>query len=63
MLFVKHKRNKTNNKQRRAVSKESGPDQNAINLSCLNLTLPQKSSRAKGPFFIPAPTDINWYEL
>ena len=59
----KRKRNKTNSKQRIALAKESGPDQNAINLSCLNLTSSQKSLLAKGPSFIPTPADINWYEL
>ena len=59
----KRKRNRTNSKQRIALAKESGPDQNAINLSCLNLTSSQKSLLAKGPSFIPTPADINWYEL
>ena len=59
----KRKGNKNNNKQRIALAKETGPDQNAINLSCLNLTSPQKSLLAKGPSFIPTPADINWYEL
>ena len=36
----KRKGNKTKNKQRIALAKKSGPDQNAINLSCLNLTSP-----------------------
>ena len=36
----KRKRNKTKIKQRIALAKKSGPDQNAINLSCLNLTSP-----------------------
>ena len=39
------------------------PDQNAINISCINLTSPQNSLLAKGPSFIPSPTDINWHEL
>ena len=38
----KSTRNKTNNKRRISLAKESGPDQNAINLSCLNFTSPQK---------------------
>ena len=59
----KRERNKTNNKQIMGLAKESGPDQNAINLSCLNLTSPQKLLLAKGPSFIPTPTDINWYEF
>ena len=59
----KRKRNKTNSKQRIVLAKESGPDQNAINLSFLNLTLPQKLLLAKKPSFIPTAADINWYEL
>ena len=41
----------------------NGPDQNAINLSSLNLTSPQKSLLSKGPSFVPTPKDVNWYEL
>ena len=48
--------------QRIVLTKKSGPDQNAINLSCLNLKLSQKSLLAKGPSLIPTPADINWYE-
>ena len=59
----KRKRNKTNKKQRIALAKESGLDQNAINLSCLNLTSPQKSLIVKGPSFISTTADIYWYEL
>ena len=59
----KRKINKTNNRQRIALAKEIGPDQNAMNLSCLNLALPQKSLLAKGSSFIPTHADINWYEL
>ena len=55
----KRKRNKTNGKRRVAIAKESGPDQNAINLSCLNLTSPRNLLLAKGPSFIPTPADIN----
>ena len=46
-----------------ALAKESGPGQNAINLSCLNSTSSQKSLLAKGPSFIPIPADVNWYKL
>ena len=59
----KRKGNKNNNKQRIALAKENGPDQNAIKLSCLNLTSSQKSLLAKGPSFIPTPADINRYGL
>ena len=41
----------------------NGPDQNAINLSSLNLTSLQKSLLSKGPSFVPTPKDVNWYEL
>ena len=57
------KRNKTNNKQRIALAKESGPNQKEINLSWLNLTSSQKSLLGKRPSFIPIPRDINWYRL
>ena len=40
-----------------------GPDQNAINLSSLNLTSPQKSLLSKGSSFVPTSKDVNWYEL
>ena len=59
----KRKRNKTNNKQRIAPAKESGLNQNTINLSCLKLTSSQKLLLAKRSSFIPTPADINWYEL
>ena len=59
----KSTRNKTNNKRRISLAIESGPDQNAINLSCLNFTSPQKPLLAKGPLFIHTPVDINWLEL
>ena len=36
----KLKRNKTNKKRRIALTKESEPDQNVINLTCLNLVSP-----------------------
>ena len=36
----KLKRNKTNKKRRIALTKESEPDQNVINLTCLNLISP-----------------------
>ena len=38
---TKRKRNKTDNEQRLALAKERGPDETAINLSCLNLASPQ----------------------
>ena len=41
----------------------NGPDQNAINVSSLNLTPPQKSLLSKGPSFVPTPKDVNLYEL
>ena len=41
----------------------NGPDQDAINLSSLNLTSPQKSLLSKGTSFVPTPKDVNWYEL
>ena len=59
----KRKRNKRNNKQRIALAKESVPDQNTINLFCLNLTSPQQSLLVKGSSFTLPPVDINWYEL
>ena len=59
----KRKRNKTNSKQKIALAKESGLNQNAMNLSCLKLTSSQKLFLAKRPSFIPTPADINWYEL
>ena len=59
----KCEKNKIKNKQRIALAKQIGPNQNAINLSFLNVTLPQKSLPAKMPSFIPTPAYINWYEL
>ena len=59
----KSTRNKTNNKRRISLAKESGSDQYAINLCCLNFTSPQKPLLAKGPLFIPTPADINWFEI
>ena len=39
------------------------PDQNAINLSNLELTESQKSLSIKGQSFVPTPKDINWFHL
>ena len=49
--------------ERIQFAKVNGPDQNAINLSSLNLTSLQKSLLSKGPSFVPTPKDVNWYEL
>ena len=59
----KCEKNKIKNKPRIALARQIGPNQNAINLSFLNLTLTQKSLLAKMPSFIPTPAYINWYEL
>ena len=56
---LKRVRHKNNYRERVNFAKVHGPDQNAINLSILNLTLPKKSLLSKGPFFVPTPKDIN----
>ena len=43
--------------------KQNSPDQNAISLSNAILSEEQKSLLAKGPSFVPTPSDINWYEV
>ena len=43
--------------------KANAPDHNAINLSKCELTEAQKSLLMKGPSFVPAPSDVNWYEM
>ena len=60
---LKRVRHKNNYRERIQFPKVNGPDQNAINLSSLNLTSPQKSLLSKGPSFVPTPKDVNWYEL
>ena len=60
---LKRVRHKNNYRERIQFAKVNGPDQNAINLSSLNLTSPQKSLLSKGPSFVPTPKDVNWYEL
>ena len=44
-------------------AKVNAPDQNAINLSSLKLTSPQKYLLSKEPSFVLTPKDVNWYEL
>ena len=41
----------------------SGPDQNAINLTNIELSDVCKSLLSKGPSFVATPYDINWYNL
>ena len=60
---LKRVRHKNNYRERIHFAKVNGPDQNAINLSSLKLTSPQKSLLSKGPSFVPTPKDVNWYEL
>ena len=60
---LKRVRHKNNYRERIQFAKVNGPDQNAINLSTLNLTSPQKPLLSKGPSFVPTPKDVNWYEL
>ena len=53
--------------QRRKViistAKLKGPDQNAINLTNIELSDACKSLLSKGPSIVPTPYDINWYNL
>ena len=46
-----------------ADAKNSCPDQNAINLSTIDLNDHCKSLLSKGPSFVPTPKDINWFNL
>ena len=41
----------------------NGPDQNAINLTNIELPDACKSLLSKGPIFVPTPYDTNWYDL
>ena len=43
--------------------KETALDQNAINLTSIELSESRKSLLQKGPSFVPTPSDINWYEV
>ena len=56
---LKRVRIKNNYRERIHLVKVNGPDQNAINVSSLNLTSPQKSLLSKGPSFVPTPKDVN----
>ena len=60
---LKQVRHNNNYRKRIQLEKASEPDQNAITLSSLNLTSPQKSLLLKGPSFVRTPKDISWYEL
>ena len=60
---LKRVRHKNNLREQMHFAKVNDPDQNAINLSSLNLTSPQNSLLSKGPSFVPTPKDVNWYEL
>ena len=60
---LKRARHKSNYRERIQLAKVNSPDQNAINLSPLNLTSPQNSLLSKGPSFVPTSKDVNWYEL
>ena len=59
----KRKRNKCSFKERTKKIKENSLDQNVINLSTRDLTPSLKSVLAKGPTFIPTPTNVNWFDL
>ena len=50
-------------KQNIARVKETAPDQNAINLTSIELSESQKLLLRKGPSSVPTPSDINWYEV
>ena len=60
---LKRVRHKNNYRELILFAKKNGQDQNAINLSSLNLTSPQKSLLSKGPSFVSTPKDVSWYEL
>ena len=54
---------KNNFRELMHLAKVNGPDQNAMNLSLLNLTSPQISLLLNRPSFVPILKDINWCEL
>ena len=60
---LKEKEGNRRHKQKQNIvrSKESAPDQNAINLTSTELSESQKLLLRKGPAFAPTPSDINWY--
>ena len=60
---LKRVRHKNNYRERVHFTKMNGPDQNAINVSSLKLTSPQKFPLSKGPSFVPTQKDVNWYKL
>ena len=60
---LKRVRHKNNYRERMNFAKVNAPDQNAINLSSLKLTSPQKYLLSKEPSFVLTPKDVNWYEL
>ena len=62
-MIEKRERYKHNRKQRITNIKNNLPDQNAINVSAVSLTTPQKSILKKGPCFVPTPSDVTWLTL
>ena len=62
---IKQKRRSSRKKYKQKIQsiKDNAPDQNAINLSSLELSDVQKSLLLKGPSFVPTPADINWYNV
>ena len=62
-LTEKRKRYKHNRKQRTIDIKNNLTDENAISLSIMPFTTPQKLLLKKGPSFIPTPSDTLAYTL
>ena len=61
---IHHKERKKNWLKKRQITmsaKANSHDQNTINISNKELSSTCKSLLTKGPNFVPAPYDINWY--
>ena len=57
------KERKNRKKKELAEIRKSLPNQNAINLTNIELNQHQQSLLKKGPSFIPTPKDVNWFNL
>ena len=70
-IHKKNKKQKLGKIKRRTICKKKElaeikknlPNQNALNLTNIELNQHQQSLLKKGPSFIPTPKDVNWFKL
>ena len=60
---IKKREKSVKRKSLQKSKKKKLPNQNAINLTNIELNQHQQSLLKKGPSFIPTPKDVNWFNL